>query len=134
MSYILKFLSKLSSLAIVLASVLFVSACRLELPSAISATVESYGASTPAPQSELTPDQLKALSRWFARHQTGWTSSPASYVPTLVVRVKHADGETSVINVLSAMVVVNNRDGQQIQNLPSDELIALRRILGQNQR
>ena len=52
-----------------------------------------------------------------------------SYVPTLLIRAKHTDGDTSVINIMSNMVVVNNRSGQYQQQFTPSELAEMRRIV-----
>ena len=110
--------------------VLFIAGCKFEISPPIAGTVESYTLGAQVRQVDLTHDQLSALDEWFVQHRTGWSSSSASYVPVVIVRVRHADSTVSVINVLSTMVVVNSHDGQYVQQLPPDELAALRRIIG----
>jgi hypothetical protein len=47
----------------------------------------------------------------------------------LLVRAKHTDGDTSVINIMSGMVVIYNRSGQYQQQFRQSELAAIQRIV-----
>jgi hypothetical protein len=104
--------------------------CKLTLPQVTSATVERYQSGEPLQQIPLSSNQLSALSGWFSQHDSGWSSSVVSYVPTLIVRAKHNDGDVSVINVLSRMVVIYNRSGQYEKQISQTDLATLRSILG----
>lgn len=108
---------------------LFLTGCKFTLPQVSSATLEQYGMGHPLQAKELTPNQVRALSAWFSQHSSGWSSSVVSYVPTLLIRAKHTDGDTSVINIMSNMVVVYNRSGQYQQQLTPSELAGKRRIV-----
>jgi len=123
-------LSRLDHQITIILMALFMAGCKFELSPPIAGTVESHTLGVQVRPVDLTHDQLRALNEWFVQHRTGWSSSPASYVPAVIVRVRHADSTVSVINVLSTMVVVNSHDGQYAQQLPPDELAALRRIIG----
>lgn len=104
--------------------------CEFVLPSTVSATAEVSASGSPMRQVELTPAQLQGLVAWFSQHKSGWSSSRASYVPVALVRVKHSNGDVSVVNISPTMVVVYNREGQYVQRFPERETDALRRIVG----
>jgi hypothetical protein len=53
-----------------------------------------------------------------------------SYVPAEMVRVKHSDGDLSVVNVMPKQVVVYNRSGQYVQQFSGGEIASLRRVTG----
>lgn len=92
------------------------SACTLEMPSPIGATVEQYTSGALIKTWALTEAQEKALIDWFKQHPTGWSPSYASYVPHLLVRLKHSDGKVLSVNVLSPrLIVVASPDGQFTQ-------------------
>ena len=83
----------------------------------------------PLQANELSQDQVRALFTWFAQHDSGWSSSVVTYAPTLLVLAKHTDGDTSVINIRSGMVVVYNRGDQFQQQFTQNELAAIHRIV-----
>lgn len=106
------------------------SGCKFVLPPAVSAAAEISASGVPMRQVELMPAQLQGLAGWFSQHQSGWSSSPASYISAALVRIKHSNGDVSVVNIFPTMVVVYNRDGQYVQQFPESETTALRRIVG----
>jgi hypothetical protein len=108
---------------------LVLTGCKFTLPQVTSATVEPYQSSGALVPSKLNGNQLKKLTEWFSQHDSGWSSSVASYVPILVVRANHSDGDVSVINVLSDSVVVNNRSGQYTRQFSQSDLVIMRSIL-----
>ena len=104
------------------------SACTLEMPSPIGSTAEQYTSGAPIKTWALAETQEKALTNWFKQHPTGWSPSYASYVPRLLVRLKHADGKVSSVNVLPlGLLVVALPDGQFTQSFEArvvEQLIA----------
>jgi len=60
--------------------------------------------------------QFKDLSDWLAKNRSGWSSSPASYVPAVMVR-----GSNFSMNFVNSLVVVNYQRGQFTHEVsPSD--------------
>lgn len=112
------------------AALVLLAACNFSLPTVASAVVEHHSSNNPVSKVELNQSQINLLSGWFAKHPSGWSSSVASYVPTLVVRAKHSNGEVSVVNILGNLVVVYNSTGQFTQQFPEQDLATLRSILG----
>ncbi|HEY6093686.1 MAG TPA: hypothetical protein VIU93_01915 [Gallionellaceae bacterium] len=113
----------------VICVLLVLAGCKLAFPQVTSATVERYQSGGTLQAVPLNSDQIHALSDWFSQHGSGWSSTVATYVPTLIVRAKHANGDISEINVLSGMVVVNNHSGQFQQHFSQTDLAAIRSIL-----
>lgn len=109
---------------------LLLVACNFALPPLSSAVVERHSSGKQVASVELNQAQLTALSAWFAQRSSGWSSSVVSYVPALVVRAKHSNGEVSVVNVLGATVIVYNSSGQFTQQFAEPDLAALNNILG----
>jgi hypothetical protein len=105
------------------------SGCTFTLPPVTTASVERHQNGQPLQAFELKATQIQTLSGWFTQHTSGWSSSVVSYVPALVVRAKHANGEVSVINVLSKSVVIYNSTVQYEQQFKETDLTALRSIL-----
>jgi hypothetical protein len=53
---------------------------------------------------DLSPDQLQALSRWLRQHRSGWQGmvTPATNEPTqLGVNLHHSDGSTTSMSVIA---------------------------------
>lgn len=108
---------------------LFLTGCELTLQQVSSATLEHYEKGLALQAKELSQNQVRALSDWFSQHGSGWSLSVVSYVPALLVRAKHTDGETSTINIMTNLVVVNNRGRQYQQLFTPSELAEMRRIV-----
>jgi hypothetical protein len=108
---------------------LTLAACKFTLPPVTSATVERYQSGSRLQSAELNSEQIKTLSAWFAQHNSGWTQSVVSYVPKLEVRAMHSNGDTSIINLISTIVVVYNKSGQYQQSFLQSEVAELRAIL-----
>lgn len=109
---------------------LVLAGCKFTLPEVASATVERYQSGSTLQSRSLNSSQIHALSRWFSKHETGWSSSVVSYVPTIEVRVKHSNGDVSVVNILSGIVVVYNSSGQYEQRFSQTDLAEILSILG----
>jgi len=52
-------------------------------------------------------DLYDEVSKWFMRNKKGWDSTPASYVPRIVL-----EGEGLYVNVLDSLVVINYQGKQ----------------------
>lgn len=108
-------------------------ASALTLPPVRSAAVVEHSAERisqePAPSRSLTSQQIKDVSSWFLQHGEGWSSSVASYVPSLEIRLEHKD-DVSVVNILSSMVVVNNHSGQFVRKASLEDIRKLKAAIG----
>ena len=105
-------------------------ACKFVLSPITSGYLEIYGSGAPVQKTRLTEAQLSVLSDFFRDHQSGWSSSPASFVPAVLVRVTHKNGDVSTINLLRSMLVISNQEGQYVTQLPAEDMAKLRTILG----
>ncbi len=105
-------------------------ACTLDVPpfSAASLSIHSTGES--GASSDLTSKQSQKLHEWLNVHRSGWSQTPASYVPRVVVAVKHNDGKVSSLDVLPSLLVANGPFGQYSRPLADDEERELLAILG----
>lgn len=108
---------------------LCLAACHFSLSEVASATVDMHGGRRTSETRELTSIQVRALGKWFDERKSGWSSSSASYVPGLIVRAKHRNGQESAINFLPGMVVVNSEGNQIVRKLDQSELAEIKRIL-----
>jgi hypothetical protein len=63
-----------------------------------------------------TSPGYKALADWVAEHQTGWSASPATYVPS-----KIATGRNFSINFMGGLAVVNYTGGQFTHKVSPNE-------------
>ena len=120
--------SRARKLLIILTAVLLCG-CEFNLPPAISADIEIFRIDKTT-RVELSASQFQLLIAWFSSHRSGWSSSQVSYVPVSLVRVRHVNGDVSVVNVMKSMVVVYNRSGQFTQNFSGEDINALRRAVG----
>ena len=56
--------------------------------------------------------QHKLIAGWFKNNQKGWSTSPASYVPGIVIQ-----GPDFTINVLDRIIVVNDGKAQYVKKI-----------------
>jgi hypothetical protein len=107
------------------------SACTIEMPVSVEATAEQHKSGAPLKTWALTEAQTKALHDWFKQYPTGWSPSYATYVPRVLVRLKHADGKDSSVNFLApGLVVVASKDGQFTQTFEAKTVERLVAIIG----
>lgn len=113
-----------------LVAVFLLGGCQLELAPFATATVSRFVSGQPTKTANLSPEQVSSLASWFAEHPSGWSHSVVGYVPALEVRLKHAGGETSVVNVMPSKVVIYNRSGQLEQNFSVSSIAGLLAVIG----
>lgn len=113
-----------------LSALMLLSSCKYSLPDPVSGVREVADHQSPVHEIALTEGELRALAVWFSVHADGWSSSPATYVPTALIRVKDGGGDVSVVNVMQKQVVVNNRKGQFVRQISEDEGASLRQSVG----
>lgn len=127
----MKSIARLLGIAFLVATL---SACTLKIPNSIGASAEQYTNGAPIKTWTLTETQATTLTDWFKQHPAGWSPSYASYVPRVLVRLKHANGKESSVNVLSpGLVVVASMDGHQFsQSFEAKTVEQLVAIIGAN--
>lgn len=69
---------------------------------------------------DLTQPQKNMLGGWCSDNKSDWKSSPVSYMPNIVIR-----GNDITINILSELVVVNQKSRQLVKPLESSKLLSL---------
>ena len=77
-------------------------ACREEIPLLVSGEVSFRSLDGTEHERMLTQEQLQLLTAWLEVHRSGWgmrlTPDP---IPSAFCRVKHSDGQTSVLALYS---------------------------------
>ena len=78
----------------------------------------------------LSSEQVTALTSWFTQHKSGWSKSPASYLPGDKVFLHHADGRLTMIDLNpNGFIVVNTGSDQFIRQFGAPEFAVLNSIL-----
>jgi hypothetical protein len=93
----------------------------------ISGNVETSEGRHSAARTDLSPDQLRALSRWLEQHRSGWQGmvTPAgSEAAQLGVNLNHSDGSCT------AMAVIARAGGGHYLRLAGPHKWAYRSFLG----
>ena len=95
--------------------------CDKELSLALPAEpvkLQRYEQGRPVEACDISPDspQFKSLAAWISNNKDGWSSSPASYVPGVLV-----SGRNFSVNFLSSLVVVNYPGGQLTRKASANE-------------
>jgi hypothetical protein len=116
---------------LILAALALIAACREEISPLVSAKVTDQGifAEMSNPKTwALTETQLKLLTGWLQERNTDGSvllMTPPS--PSFVIRLTHADGHVSVIELFSAnenwkrAIVVGTAGKYRIQGISSDD-------------
>jgi hypothetical protein len=112
-----------------LALTLLLGACGLAVPAANSGSVETYRNGQMTSLRQLTRDEARAVSRWFQLHGERWNRSYASDSPATLIRLKHSNSDTTVINFLGATAIVRNSSGQFRKLLSIAEEAELRKLV-----
>ena len=74
-----------------------------------SFSVEVYDGSGSTRKFEISAgsENYESLRKWLSENEQGWTKSPASYVPGVVVSY-----DKTQLNFINNVVVLNNENGQ----------------------
>lgn len=108
---------------------LSLAACKFMLPLPVSATLSQYKSGSYSQPVELSSKQLGALSEWFSQHKSGWKPSLVTYVPCTIIRIRHNNSDTTVVNIRGNHLVVYNQEGQYTQQFSQEDIDALFSIL-----
>ena len=119
-----------TKLAITFLLAWLLSACTLEVPAATEAVVAITQGSGVARSERLTNAQMQGLSGWLKARSSGWLPSYVSYAPATEVRVKHADGSHTVVNIMQSKIVVYGSAGQYEKAFAPNDLVRLRSSIG----
>ena len=77
-----------------------------------------------APARPMSDAQVQGLSAWLRAHPEGWHPVAATHAPAISLSVTHADGSVSGANLMSATLVVGDRQ-RHLSAAESAELHAL---------
>lgn len=106
----------------VIISLALLSGCKVDALSAFDAqgdlTLYVYGSGRPFEPQKIKVNSAiyKKLRDWVANNKTGWSHTPATYVPSVMVL-----GETFSLNFLDSSVILNYEGGQYIKQIDVSE-------------
>jgi hypothetical protein len=120
---------EMPKLLCLLALTLLLSGCGMAVPAANSGAVETYRNGQMTSLRQLTRDEARAFSSWFQTHSGRWNRTYTADSPATLIRLKHSNSETTVINFLGATAVVRNSSGQFRKLLSIDEEAELRKLV-----
>jgi len=78
----------------------------------------------------LTLEQCHAVSTWLDLHRPGWSSSPVTFAPAVLVSLRHEDSTTTTLDVFPTFVVVAHEGSQFTRNVSAKDTTELKRLLG----
>ena len=80
---------------------------------------------------QLVEAEARAVTAWCTANGSGWSRTTSSPAPALMIRVKHSNFETTVINLSGNTVVVTNASGQFRKELSPADAAHLRELAGE---
>ena len=108
------------------------SGCNLDVPSVESASYAAYESGVPDRPTPLSSAQIHQFSAWLSSHRWGWSQSVVSHAPTLLVQLKHANGDSSTVNIRPAKLIVYGSFGQYEKSLTEAEYVNIIRLIRPN--
>jgi hypothetical protein len=105
-------------------------ACSPNVPTAKRGAVDFYHDGQMTSSRVLEEKEARAVSGWFKTNGSGWSRSHVSDAPTTIIRLRHSDRETTMINLSGNTVIVTNSGGQFRKTLSREEAVNLRAIAG----
>ena len=91
---------------------LLCGACSPNVATAMRGSVETFQDGRMISSRRMVEKEARAVTAWFKTNGSGWSRNMGASPPTLMIRVKHSNFETTVINVSGTTVVVTNSSGQ----------------------
>jgi hypothetical protein len=91
----------------IVALVLLLASCTIEIPRFSSGDAVLYEEGSPIREWNLSSAQLNHLNKWLAEHRSGWRPTPVNYAPSLLLMLHGSDHDASV-NVAPTYVVVTD--------------------------
>lgn len=110
------------------------AACNVEIPALQSATYIEYVKGSPSTPVVLSAAQVQRLSTWLASHRSGWSRSIVSYVPKVLIQMRHVDGTVSSLSVFSRKAIADGSFGSYERELTESEGLEIIGLLGLNGR
>ena len=105
------------------------TACSFDVAPVVSGELSHGLSSSGGVTTSLTTSQCQAVSEWLKARADGWTRTPASYLPDLTVRLRHADSSFTDLMVLKDSVVIVVDGGQYIRSVEPNDLSRLKTLL-----
>ncbi len=110
---------------------LLLGACSPNVPTAKRGSVETYQDGRMLSSRELVEKEARAVTAWVKENSSGWSRNAGTNPPALMIRVKHSNFETTVINLSGTTVIVTNSSGQFKKILSPAEATQLRELAGE---
>ena len=123
--------AKISALLGALLLAVLLGACSPNVPTAKRGSVETYQDGRMLSSRELVEPEARAVTAWVKANGSGWSRNTGTNSPGLMIRVKHSNFETTVINLSGTTVIVTNSSGQFRKNLTPTEAAQLRGLAGE---
>ena len=118
----------MKNLTVLLLSLFFLVSCKIDLDKITerdeSLTVHIYESGRPSNEYTLSQGDEKyhKLMLWIKSNKSGWSSTPATYVPRVLVSSK-----TFSLNFVGESAVLNYSDGQFVKKVDPSEYDFLRK-------
>ncbi len=109
---------------------LLLGACSPNVPTAKRGAIDFYRDGQMTSSRVMTEPEARAVSAWFQAHGSGWSRSQVSDAPATLIRLRHSDRETTMINLFGNTVVVTSSGGQFRKTLSPQETADLRALAG----
>ena len=124
------FPTKISPSLCALALTLLVGACSPSVPTAARGTVDFYRDGKMTSARALVEKEARAVAAWITAHSSGWSRNHASEAPAIVIRLKHSNFDTTVINLSGNTLIVSNSGSQFRRTLSPQEEADFRLLAG----
>jgi len=111
-----------------LALSLLLGACSPNVPTAKRGAVDFYHDGQMTSSRALEEKEARGVAAWITVHSSGWSRSQVSATPVVVIRLRHSNRETTVINLSGHAVIVSNSGGQFRKTLSPQEEADFRQI------
>jgi hypothetical protein len=108
------------------------SGCSLEFPAVQSAAYTEYVKGSPSKPVVLTTTRAQRLAGWLASRRSGWSPSFVSYVPNVLIQIKHVDGSVSRLNLYPRKAIADGSFGSHERELTEPEVLEIKGLLGLN--
>ena len=109
---------------------LLLAACSPNVPTSMRGSVETFQDGRMVSSRQLVEKEARAVTAW-CKNATGWSRNQGAAPPGLMIRVKHSNFETTVINLSGTTVIVTNSSGQYKKTLTPAEAAHLRELVGE---
>jgi len=124
------FPAKIAPVLCALALALLVGACSPSVPTAMRGTIDFYRDGKMTSSRALVEKEARATAAWITAHSSGWSRNHVSESPAIVIRLKHSNFDTTVINLSGHNLIVANAGSQFRRPLSPEEEADFRQLAG----